>query len=231
MKTIKPTTKVIVAVVAAVLVAMLIAGIIVGILYYFNSNTYLFRMSAFEGEYVNETHADYKYLMTFSISSAGEKASYGCRIENGKCVYERFVNLNKEIVDSSSFDENVFGKLEYFAKLFNQKCVVENKQILFDETNQVATIIENKYISHKKDIDGVPERLILCKMSDGPEMSGSMLTTYNMYNGRFRVTIKRIRFTVEETVFGSTGEEYNIAFLCLFLNKIELETKSYSYIP
>ena len=53
MKTIKPTTKVIVAVVAAVLAAMLIAGIVVGIMYYFNSNYYRYRMSAFEGEYFN----------------------------------------------------------------------------------------------------------------------------------------------------------------------------------
>ena len=225
MKTIKPTTKVIVTVVAAVLAAILIAGIVVGILYYFNSNTYLFRMSAFAGEYVNEAYLSfgnkplYKYIYTFSLKSSSddaEKESYGCYVQNGEYKFDKIGYNEQKTIDKNDFVPNVLEKLEFFAKLFDKKCEVTKNQIILGENRQVAQIISNEYIA--KGEPSMPRRNILCRIGDGMQIDGVM---YNIYrtddSSRFIISDQRIEFTSSITI-EETEQTYSLEVYCTLLN-------------
>lgn len=151
-KTIKPTTKVIVTVVAAVLAAVLIAGIVVGILYYFNSNYYRYRMSAFEGEYFNAGLTSDSHCVLsveFTRREVGNEWLYVYVFENdGTRELKAYLSKEKQRTEISmeDMDLNLTQFVTNCSNALGSKCTLYNDKLVFNDGESELKIQKNEYL-------------------------------------------------------------------------------------
>lgn len=136
------------------IVVVLIIAIIVGACFYFNSNQYRFRKSAFYGEYTSPYFLNIPDTVNCLDCSLFEETENGAYIETEK-VSRVFFDGDKYTVEDRKgnlfnldgyLDKNIVDELKKYYNIFSGKCIVKNNELEFLPSGETLKIIDNKFL-------------------------------------------------------------------------------------
>jgi len=216
-------------IVCIVLACLLVVGLAIGAFVFFNSNYYRFRMSAFEGMYINYAEIRPHTVMNFSLTKIGEKETKYKAIFDSEHINTIYVDTSLDepsnIVTVADFDANVFSKIEKFTKLFSNKIYIEKEGFTAVGWERSISIVENSYISYgEEESDKQPKRRVVIYDKENAIRLNCILT--QCYRSPEDSSIvygrdKSIRFYTDDIdIVGTDGEHYVLNVSALFADPI-----------